>query len=859
MNIKQIVKPLLIALILHAPLLCFSFDPLTHLWIGQQILNDIVPDGKLTIDNKEYEVHKFIVKALRDHPKQFMMGCLGPDIFPDPVVGQMTTHPGLEHGWQTDEWIWRVIQKSGYENYTEIAFAFGFACHAAGDVFAHSYINAYSGDVFLLNDGEREVEVRHFTLEKYIGTKLPPFKDFAGNPLPNPSELIAAPNEFISRVLILDASVRAQYSNPEALAFHLAAMSGIKSTVAESKRGVENVMKSLFDVGTEFYKKLDVLKLKKIDQDIKVIQAKIVFDAADLVFSEKKNALNLVNEALKLQEKAIIESTELILLNEKIFEEQSRAIEDCIVLSQKLNNELNNAQKEINETIKKIQDFPPDQINVFVKKVCNWIEDIFILREVCEEIYKVNEVFQSLLDNRTRLQNKIADLQNKETNNLLNKINSINAKARAEMDKLSNKAKLEAAEASKKLSEQEYKVVKEAFDSSEKIYNKAKEEYDNAIAIQNQIINEIDNIIPKTLELIRKFESDLNPLVVILSNWESDIIKATNAYISAGETFAKDIAIGKSDGINHYLEWYKCWAPVYGGTPKEIPNTTCAAMNYYKEINDKANKILEEMGDFAWLIAPQKMLSKEIFDILKPEIEQVAEKISAKTFDKNFPTMIKLLSGRIAVTPNFLNETFLSDDSDKNLLCFNDFSSIVDQDLHLDEKGHLNPDEFNALHNAIVLSKLCLLTPKNLNKVFRNYSKVNSTIYGENLYSNDDSYKFSILIDAVRSIDGSNQWQYLSMPYPRRGTMDPDWPEKRKFGYNFNKSSRNGGFRFWTDPVAREEVFKKIFKGPINPGLFGSNIPDLSIYPFKPCVKNPFPKTQDDDGNILSLDPGCKN
>src|ERR1700742_4517029 len=131
----------------------------THIWIAQEVLNDALPDEELTILGRNYAVPAHVLNALRSHPDRYRMGHLGPDVFPDPIVGQVTTHPGLAGGWQTDDWLKHILR--GATSPEDISFAYGFAGHAAGDVFAHSYVNNYSGDIFELK-GEREVERRHF-------------------------------------------------------------------------------------------------------------------------------------------------------------------------------------------------------------------------------------------------------------------------------------------------------------------------------------------------------------------------------------------------------------------------------------------------------------------------------------------------------------------------------------------------------------------------------------------------------------------------------------------------------------------------------------------------------------------------
>jgi hypothetical protein len=151
-----------------------AFKPRTHVWVGQQVLNDLadgctdlVGEGScVTITtcvnqrdgiyypwspdslcrDREYRVRPDISNALLRHSAAYRAGHIGPDAFPDLMVGQTTAHPGLAGGWQTDDWLsWLLKHRSDGE--AELAFAYGYLGHAAGDIFAHTYVNTYAGGV----------------------------------------------------------------------------------------------------------------------------------------------------------------------------------------------------------------------------------------------------------------------------------------------------------------------------------------------------------------------------------------------------------------------------------------------------------------------------------------------------------------------------------------------------------------------------------------------------------------------------------------------------------------------------------------------------------------------------------------
>jgi len=204
----------------------FAFDTRTHVWVAQEIINDL-NDSKLTIEPfGAFEVDAEKVDAILNNQKVFRMGNIGPDGFPDVIAGQVTVHPGLEdgliddesteitHGWKSDEWFKWVIEKA--QTPKEKAFAYGFLLHGASDTFAHTYVNMYSGDIFDMNDGETDVEKRHIFLEKFISDRLPAFKDVNGREIGEAWELVAIDDElpisFIKSTLLMNEEVAEQYA-----------------------------------------------------------------------------------------------------------------------------------------------------------------------------------------------------------------------------------------------------------------------------------------------------------------------------------------------------------------------------------------------------------------------------------------------------------------------------------------------------------------------------------------------------------------------------------------------------------------------------------------------------------------------
>lgn len=202
-----------ICILTAPPVSAFKID--SHVWLSQQVLNDVLDDGRVTISPYgSFRVSNRLVNALRSYPDEFRMGSIGPDGFPDLVGGQQTVHPGVPGGWKTDQWLEWMLNSVGSENSSnnserQLAFAYGYLNHAAADVFAHTYVNTYAGDMFSLLDGQ-EVELRHMALEEFIKKHMPPVRDNANNIL-NPHQIVAAPAAFLRDTLVLNPTVASQY------------------------------------------------------------------------------------------------------------------------------------------------------------------------------------------------------------------------------------------------------------------------------------------------------------------------------------------------------------------------------------------------------------------------------------------------------------------------------------------------------------------------------------------------------------------------------------------------------------------------------------------------------------------------
>ena len=196
------------------------FKPFTHLAIVSEARADLIDDGKVTIEGKSYSVPGDVVTAIRDNPAYFNAGAVGPDGFPDLVMGQGVIHPN-------DSGLWLNHILSSARNWTGsdkpqvLAWAYGYLTHAIGDMWAHTLVNEFTGGPF--PDAQNVVTevmaksnaLKHVLIEGYIADATPGFDGNSDRTLlPNgdvssdstPEIKFAAPNNFIYETFVKDGS-----------------------------------------------------------------------------------------------------------------------------------------------------------------------------------------------------------------------------------------------------------------------------------------------------------------------------------------------------------------------------------------------------------------------------------------------------------------------------------------------------------------------------------------------------------------------------------------------------------------------------------------------------------------------------
>jgi len=162
-----------------------AWKPYTHAEIARDVLAEIMNDGQVTLDGKEYPVNPQIVEAIQKYPAYWYGGAVGPDGFPELAMGQAIIHPDSTGLWLSHllDMAWKAQADDTYspeEKLQILAWTYGFATHAAGDFWAHTLINDLDGgiwppldDVLLHPESAAANVIRHLLIEAYMGDATP--------------------------------------------------------------------------------------------------------------------------------------------------------------------------------------------------------------------------------------------------------------------------------------------------------------------------------------------------------------------------------------------------------------------------------------------------------------------------------------------------------------------------------------------------------------------------------------------------------------------------------------------------------------------------------------------------------------
>lgn len=180
----------------------------THIYMANFILREVRETNCITIPQVgSFKVPEDMKQAILKEPAAFRAGSVGPDFYPDMIIGQTIIHPANSGKWL--EIMARQLRMIPYgcEEWNEAyAFYLGYIMHYAGDMFGHDYVNKWAHGSFpAIADAIKDVEkariiMRHILVETYMDERVPKAEDMG----------IRAPIKFLYRC----------FATPEAAALY---------------------------------------------------------------------------------------------------------------------------------------------------------------------------------------------------------------------------------------------------------------------------------------------------------------------------------------------------------------------------------------------------------------------------------------------------------------------------------------------------------------------------------------------------------------------------------------------------------------------------------------------------------------
>jgi hypothetical protein len=711
---------------------------------------------------------------------------VGADAYPDFIVGQLTAHPGSKDGWQADTWVRWVMDKALATGAPcNIAFALGYATHAAGDIFGHTYVNLYSGDVFDLSDSD-EPALRHVAVESFLARHIPPLVDATGQPVGALHQSFSAPKDFVRDVLILGEGPSGEYFG-RPLALHLYTMRKLHSEL----RKLEQVLSPATPGLTSF--------IANLEREAFTLKQKLDDYAGPI--ADAQRALTAAEQALSLEQQKIAAQQALIDDAVRLEAEARRAMKEASDELAKVPKEISNVQNRISDLTRDVRRMGPRTM----KKVCatrlKWVAAFFVGAWVpttyCHVSDEVNHVW-------VQLTNAIADAERVQ-NDLIARSAALAIKLEAAKLDASNAAVTKAAATAAKADLElkalanvtGQKAVVAARDSLGRLLAAQKEIEANAFALRQRI------------QSLQNVQGDLSNIGSAVRAWRADVEDAALKYVVAAERSIASSMTG-ADPLGPLAEWWKCSGLVFVAVPAEVPGAICAASHGIGEISRFRAKLRQILGVAAWLADPIGKAEDTLTKVLMPVLYDAATDIGGVILGDNFKQYVTIQ--RNGAQPDQLQAIFGRDKSRKQLLLIPDVVSRIQADMAL-QNGVFDGTAFAAVRNSSILGKLTLLSGTELNRLAASLGVVGPTTYGAQLFPVADP-SFNILYGAVRSLDGSHQWQERAPKYPRRSGSDSS---ERRYGYR--REGKKGGFRPFEDEKARRLMFNRLFTGPLNPSL----------------------------------------
>ncbi len=811
----------------------------THVWVAQEVINNLEKCSQehgrscMTVMMNDrptvLPVPSEVATAIKEYPEYYRNGHIGPDSYPDVLVGQTVIHAGITSensdkslkstGFGTSHWLSLLLKRAEAITDTEqrkkaLAFVYGFMGHAATDVFAHTYVNMYAGDIFSIADGENDVESRHVALEDYIQKSTPDLVDAKGNRLPPAYKTLmrgkelGIPADFVRDQLMFDSEAAQELKKVDT-ALHLTLVRNLRDelvrSLKEKKPNMSNVeyakqiAKQYWnqynptetnDKTIENFFKFASGKSGQSDgesgtvQDLEIIAIQILayyYMDLDLTSQQAAKTAELMNWFQDIQGDAI---GDLAKLQTKIDENLLKMFDYGSKAQIKgLDAAFKETYKAFSETmkyyngLKKYRDQVKNQVDEIdrsIRKVAKNSCKVIPESQCKHEVSTTVSIPYPCKKTECRRPHKWAPRVCVDVPDTCYRedvqIKLVPIPGCQEERKSCIAWHKEADEFVKQANKERDKGIKYIDQTNEQMLQASK----NAIQLFKSLkhLAELNNdAIQRLWKSKMALESNIAAVVVNISKshrarlneWVEDIDEAMKQFAIANgqamrNTMDDDPSTGFMDPLSY---WHTCYMPSIMGIAQEaLTVSTCLASDvkaqYDKLAKDLENEVRKIDPKIAGRIlkARDQVIESAPFVIAKAINEPFKKVTGSSKYD--FVKLLHVATSK--VSRQELNEIFNRDGSGKHLLKFGmsqgNISDRVDVDMHL-VNGKFDPDHFAPIKNAVTLASLTLLSEEGLGQL-GNSPQLDSIGFGSSLDN--------ILSKALRSIDGNHQWMQLAPP-----------------------------------------------------------------------------------------------
>ncbi len=754
-----------------------------HVYVAAQVAQAIEGNRiKLDLGGKTIlvPIDPRYARAIRNHTRLFLLGSLGPDAFPDVWGGQIVIHPSYPGGWGTGDWLNHLMSKRDMTD-QELAFALGYLTHAAADTFAHTFVNRYAGDVFDLTN-HPSAAIRHIKLEGFVSNYLPEIavsgQTGAAAALIRQGGKTEFPEDLMREMFLFNQDATEQMRAGGAP--HFAAAKALYDDLGRML-GDDGIIAKIEELATDLA--AEYLLGVPIDDEITKDLARLKREIDKKVAEAGENLMpvaNWLNDEIAKIEGLPVNAAE-------------SATEAALDISREIGNLAVKIADFKADIAKKENELANWGTRTVTEEACDWIGKIGgkVIKEGCKQVSSTVFVDQKL---RNAV---IAALD--ETKKLLSNANDEIDRKRQDMRK----------------------ALYAGFDTVRKA-------------------QEVRRLARKTI-IDFALQYPKGGLRGYFARWHDGIPVAMVEYTRANAdaiinsidpSILADKAPDAPGTLTPIKHWLLCYGPIFLSVPEKITTGACATFGAFQDFRDQLDEFEQALADVVPPAGELLELKKELDQLVAEVQNEIQDELTneglahlQRITKKPVLELYKALTEKM--DRQKVSAEFAHDPSGQGLPVISDAGGRVLLEMNVHD-GKLDVERFHPLYNAIVLAKLSMLDQSGLNRLAR-MAGVRNTVYGRDLYQGNNQQARNVLFGFIRSIDGNHQWQELSPPHPRGVAVydEKDFEERSKDPSNFGFGYRDGGcgqtrvqgMRMWVDPVARERLFKALFRGPVATGV----------------------------------------